>query len=1350
MEKQKKYNIGLDIGTTSVGWAVTELDNQKIIRKGNKALWGVRLFEEANTAEQRRIARGTRRRYDRRRERIRLLQEEFKNEINKVDTKFYQKLQESKYVEKDKINKTIILPKEEQEQIKEYQNKYKTIYHLRNKLINSQEKEDIRLVYLAIHHIIKYRGNFLYQNSNFNINNLNIREKLIELFDLISNNIHELNIPDNYKDIINLDLIEKALLDTSKNDSKEKLKELLKEITNKNFATEFGKLMVGNKCNIAKLLMLEIDKKIEINFNGTTYEDKYNEYQELLGDNIEILDVLKQLYDCIFLKKMFAGNDNLNISSLMIKKYEEHKEDLKFLKKLFIRNRTLYNELFRTKKDLCLYDKYMTNKIDYDEFKKELEKLLIKIFNNDIKIPEIELIEKYELEIKKKIINGDFLPRITTTDNGKYPYQLNKYELIKIIENQGKYYPFLLDKIDDNKTYKIVKLLEFKIPYYVGPLVSSEKSENAWLKRKINNVKITPYNFDEVVDKEQTAEEFIRRMMSHCTYLLQEYALANNSILYSKFKVMNELKQIRINGYKIEKNLQQKIIEEFFMKTSGIITENKFIKYIISTGEFSAYDDIKITGYSAENKFANTMQSYIDFFGKNGIFENTDYSEEDAEQIIEWITIFEDKDILEKKLKKNYKKLSDNQIKKILNRKYSGWGNLSKKLLTTKYYKDKKTEIYKSILDLMEETDDNFMQILNNDEYKFQKMITEFNNKKPNKKLDYSVVDELATSPATKRGIYQSLKVVEDIVDYIGYEPQNIMIEMARNDDKKIRKDSRKSYLLKIYEKCKNDIDDYKKLKHELDSREITSQRLFLYFIQEGKCLYTGTPLNIEDIENQSLYEIDHIVPRTLIKDDSIDNKALVLRECNQNKKASYVLPKEYRNKKQIEWWNKLKKNKLLSPKKYYNLTKEKYGTEDIKGFINRQLVETRQITKHVANILKNYHKNTKIVYLKAELLHNYREKYELFKFRNINDYHHAHDAYLAAVIGEYKEKIINEKTNYEKIKEFNERIIELNNGKKESLKYGFVINSLDENVSELMYEISENLLNKETGEILFDAKQFNENVENTLYRNDILISKKIEYKTGKFYDETKQKKGNKGVSLKSNMPTELYGSYTSLKPAYAVIAKIRKKGKISQKLIGLPIYFANKPQEQIEQYYKKIFELSDNDKIEIESLKIPFYTQFNWNNKICYLVGASDRVEVCNALEFKFDKKFMQENKYALNKLFNKSEKYVENYEKSLEKIITYIVDKIEIDYYLYNDLVEELKKIVNYNNYIDLSLEQKENIIIQLLNMVKCNSSNANFKFLNSKYSSEFGRRKGRTIENSIIISKSASGIREKIYEF
>ena len=1350
MATKKEYNIGLDIGTTSVGWSVVETDNQKVMRKGNKALWGVRLFEEATTAESRRMQRSTRRRYDRRRERIKLLQEEFSEEINKVDKNFFQKLKESKYVENDKINKKIVLTKEEKQELKDYQNKYKTIYHLRDELINNPEKKDIRLVYLAIHHIIKYRGNFLYQNANFNIDNLDIKDKLNELFSILSNNIQELEIPEDYINIIDFDELEADLLKDTKNDVKALLIDNLTELTNKSFATEFGKLMVGNKGNINKLLMLETDNKIEISFSGTDYDDKYEEYQEALGENIEILDILKQIYDCIFLKKIFKGNKNTSISSLMVKSFEQHKKDLNFLKELFKDNRELYNEIFRTKKDLCLYEKYITNKIDCDEFRKEINKLLESLFSDE-NIKQ-NLLDEYNLEVKERIENGTFLPRITTTDNGKYPYQLNKSELIKIIENQGKYYPFLLNKLNDNKTYKIVKLLEFRIPYYVGPLVSEKRSENSWLERKINNVKITPYNFDDVVDKEKTAEKFIKRMISHCTYLLDEYALANNSILYSEFKVMNELKQIRVNDRKLELKFQQQILEDFFKKTSGTITERKFKNYLISTGEYSMEGgSFRITGYSADGKFANNMQSYVDFFGENGIFAGTDYGLENAEEIIEWITIFEDKDILEKKVRDNYSKLNENQIKKVLAKKYSGWGSLSKKLLKTKYYKDKATELYKSILDLMYETDKNFMQIINDDKYNFQEMIKKFNNKEENKKLNYSIVEELATSPATKRGIYQALKVVEELVDYIGYEPKNISIEMARSEEEKVRKDSRKDYINNLYKGCKDSIENYKKLKHELDSHEITSQRLFLYFIQEGKCLYTGTPLNIEDIENQSLYEIDHIIPRSLIKDDSIDNKALVLKECNQDKKASYVLPSKFRNSKQKTWWKHLKDNGLMAAKKFHNLIREKYNEEDINGFINRQLVETRQITKHVANILNNLYKDTNVIYLKADLSHNYREKYDLFKFRDINDYHHAHDAYLAAVLGEYKEKFMKRKINFDMVKELNSKIVEMDEGKRRNLRFGYVINSLDENLNDIVLKVSEKLVDNETGEVLFDAHEFNKRVEDTLYRNDILISKKVEFRSGELYNQTKNRKGGAGVPLKATMPTELYGAYTRLNPAYAVLIKINKKGKESQRLVGFPIYLINKSEDIINNYYKKLLNLSNNDSFELGKKHIPFFSIINWDNQIGSLVGASETIEVCNAIEFNFDKNFMKTHKYTLKKVYDKKyTKDVANYEYNLDEIITYIVDKIESKYHLYSNLISDLKDMVNYRNYEIYDIETKENIIKQLFNLLKFNSTNANFKFLNQKYSSAFGKKNHRIIEHATIISKSVTGIRESKYEF
>lgn len=1193
-------------------------------------------------------------------------------------------------------------------------------------------------MYLAIHHIIKYRGNFLYNSKGFNVNNLNIEEKIKEAFDTYFSYIN--TEYDDYSSLLDIKKLSEALMQQSKKDAREEIKNVLTEsgLFENKIVNEFIKMMIGNKFKITTLLSLEdSDSKLEISFDGTEFEDKYDEIESITLDKIEILETMKELYDTLFLKKLFKGSNETNISSLMVKKYNEHKEDLKFLKKILKSDKELYKKFF---KNDCIYEKYITNNITYDEFIKEVNNAISKV-----NIADYNLSNEYVTKIAPEIANGNFMPRITSTENGKYPYQLNKDELLKIIENQGKHYPFLLNKTNDG-TYKIVKLLEFRIPYFVGPLVNSNQSKFAWMERNIQNVKITPYNFNEVINKELTAEKFIKRMISNCTYLLNEPALPNNSISYNNFKVLNELKQIRINGELLEINLQHKLIEELFKKTNGTITEKKFKDYLLSNNEFPMHGtELNITGYSADGAFANNMQSYIDFFGKNGIFEDTSYTINDAENIIEWITIFDDKDILEQKVRKNYPKLNDLKIKSLLSKKYKGWGSLSSKLLNTKYYIDKKSNTKKSILDLMYETKENFMQIINNDEYNFQQMINEINNTNNDiEKLSYKVVEPLATSPANKRGIYQALKIVDEIVNYIGYEPESIAIEMARNEDKKERKDNKKKYIENLYKKSKDEIENYNKLQKELNQEEINSQKMFLYFIQEGKCLYSGKPLNIEDLDS---YEIDHIIPRTLIKDDSIDNKALVYRECNQNKAASYVLPQEYRNKYNQEWWKHLRKIGLMSAKKYHNLIRKEYSEEDIEGFINRQLVETRQITKHVANILNTYYKNTKVIYLKAKLSHDYRDRYDLFKFREINDYHHAHDAYLAAVLGEYKEKYLNKDVNFEVVKELNHMLI--NSGNKDKIKYGYVINSLDEQAHHLIFELSKKYMNEETGEVIFNAEEFNKRIEDTLYRNDILVSKKTEIRTGEFYNQTKNSKGNKGIELKKNMPTELYGSYTSLNPAYAIMVKYTKKNKTSQKLIGIPIYLTKQNDETIkDNYIRNILNISMNDSYEFTSKPIPFFSKLNWNGQICYLVGASDTVEVCNAQEFNYDKEFFKYHKLALQKLFNNKNLEINDniYSNMLDEIIKYIVDKIEKQYKLFGNLIFELKIMINYDNIESNSVENKENIIKQLTKLLNCKSDNANFKFLNNKFSSAFGKKNGRTIEKFSLINLSVSGIYQK----
>ena len=166
------YFLGLDMGTGSLGWAVTN-DRYEVQRKHGKDLWGVRLFESASTAEERRMFRTARRRLDRRNWRIQVLQELFSEEISKIDPGFYLRMKESKYYPEDKRGLDGNCPDlpyalfvDHNYTDKNYHKEFPTIYHLRKYLMETENIPDIRLVYLAIHHMMKHRGHFLLAGDN--------------------------------------------------------------------------------------------------------------------------------------------------------------------------------------------------------------------------------------------------------------------------------------------------------------------------------------------------------------------------------------------------------------------------------------------------------------------------------------------------------------------------------------------------------------------------------------------------------------------------------------------------------------------------------------------------------------------------------------------------------------------------------------------------------------------------------------------------------------------------------------------------------------------------------------------------------------------------------------------------------------------------------------------------------------------------------------------------------------------------------------------------------------------------------------------------------------------------------
>lgn len=109
IQMKKEWYLGLDIGTNSIGWAATD-PNYKVLRKSKRKLIGVELFDAADTAEERRLARNSRRVLGKRKWRLSLLKSLFEDEIKKVDSDFFLRLEESKYHLDDKrVNSKYVL-----------------------------------------------------------------------------------------------------------------------------------------------------------------------------------------------------------------------------------------------------------------------------------------------------------------------------------------------------------------------------------------------------------------------------------------------------------------------------------------------------------------------------------------------------------------------------------------------------------------------------------------------------------------------------------------------------------------------------------------------------------------------------------------------------------------------------------------------------------------------------------------------------------------------------------------------------------------------------------------------------------------------------------------------------------------------------------------------------------------------------------------------------------------------------------------------------------------------------------------------------------------------------------------
>ena len=513
---------------------------------------------------------------------------------------------------------------------------------------------------------------------------------------------------------------------------------------------------------------------------------------------------------------------------------------------------------------------------------------------------------------------------------------------------------------------------------------------------------------------------------------------------------------------------------------------------------------------------------------------------------------------------------------------------------------------------------------------------------------------------------------------------------------------------------------------------------MYLYIAQMGKDMYTGEPIELDQLFDNNIYDIDHIYPRHFVKDDSIHNNlVLVNKSKNAHKSDNYPLETTIRNNEKVKGlWDALRKNGLITEEKYRRLTgKKEFSEEQKAGFIARQLVETGQATKGITDILKQVLPETEIVYAKASNVSDFRKKFHLLKSRLVNDFHHAHDAYLNIVVG-------------------NVYLTKFTKNPLKFIKKEYITGKTDYHLTNLFkWDVHRN------GKTAWIAPRKGGDpgtiavVKKTLARNTPLITKALVVRSGKLFDVNPNGKGKANdknyIPLKSSDPKmgqlNKYGGYTSLKPAYLMLVEHGKKGKRKRSFESVPIHLKEKlvTEEQLLDYCKNECGLIDPS---IRVRKIKLYSLLRMDGYYYRIAGldSSKRIELHNAVPLCLKQEWINYIKTAENVVVHGGNPDNLSREEN-EELYDLLLDKHKNT--IFNRKPKSSGSLLENgrNRFIEMDVEAQAQVLLKILDLSKLGTINVDMKILGG--SSEEGRMRisgNITNKNSVfLINQSVTGV-------
>lgn len=536
---------------------------------------------------------------------------------------------------------------------------------------------------------------------------------------------------------------------------------------------------------------------------------------------------------------------------------------------------------------------------------------------------------------------------------------------------------------------KYLAIFSRKREYYVGP--GNEKSRTDY---GVYTTTIDPISGEYV-----TEDNIFEKLIGKCSVYKDLTRAAGATYTAQEFNLLNDLNNLRVNDRKLSREEKIRIIEE--VKTANTVNMRKIIKKAIGE-EIETMTGARLDKNDKEefHRFAQ-YNLFRKAFEKQG-WDISELSREELDSIGNVLTLNTERESILVGFEREGLALPEEQADCLISLRkkngalFSKWQSFSLKIMLELI-----PELYHQPKNQME-------------------LLTEMGVWKSNRdlfakcdKIPDEMILENIYNPVVSRSIRITIRIINALIKKYG-NPNQIIIEMPRDKNEEERqkriKDTQKKNQKELGEIVKRIKEEY--------GIEITDQdfyqhkklvlKLKLWNEQDGKCIYSGRPIAIQDLlNNPTLFEIDHIIPKSVSFDDSRSNKVLVYQTENQDKRnrTPYMylknLARDWSYEKYMSYALELKDKKLISKLKLDKLlcTEDITKVDVLKGFISRNINDTRYASRMVLNILQSYFRakeaDTTIRVVRGSFTSQIRNAMHLEKDREKSYAHHAVDAML-------------------------------------------------------------------------------------------------------------------------------------------------------------------------------------------------------------------------------------------------------------------------------------------------------------------------------------------------------------------